>query len=132
MGRSLVERAILHGSRLENYRCVKCLSRGLWNSSAWPLYNKIAAAQEPCRASRGLDPSTSLRAGSRGRPSPHDLFSSPALSAAWGRTLVLAGLPAAATCFLHAQSSIRAPRARHGLLLSPASAERSSPGSSRL
>src|SRR5450759_1957778 len=55
----------------------------------------------------------------------------PALGAAWERTLVLAELPVAAIGCPHAQSSVRAPKARRGLLLSPASAERSSPGSSR-
>src|ERR1700704_2786037 len=43
-----------------------------------------------------------------------------------------AELLAAATCSQHAQSSIRVLTATHGLPLSPACAERSLPGSSRL
>ena len=58
--------------------CAECaLSTGLrWSirSGAKSLYAiESCLAAGSCRAALGLDPSTSLRAGSRGRPSPHEL-----------------------------------------------------------
>src|ERR1700687_5032396 len=124
------ECAILHGSCVENYGTV-----GWWDFD--PV--GTGALARPSRAKLGKF-FAGVTPGSRGEPGPRILrslvsflFSSPARGGdSWERTPASAESPAAATYCRHARSSTRAPKARHGLLLSPAYAERSLPGSSRL
>src|ERR1700680_2453309 len=133
MDQSSWECAILHGSCVEKYGTVGGLGWGGFDRGG------RGALARPSRAKLGKF-FAGVTPGSREEPGPRILrslvsllFSSPARGGdSWERMPASAESPAAATYCRHARSSTRAPKARHGLLLSPAYAERSLPGSSRL